>query len=300
MKSSWAHLGPRRLGPAGDVGPIGFGCWRLVGTDADNSAALETALDCGITLVDNADVYGLDWGGTGFGACEEALGRVLAGRPGLRDSMVLATKAGIVPGVPYDSSPEHLVAACEASLRRMGVDHVDLFQIHRPDHFTHPLAVAEAFASLHARGLVRAFGVSNHSVHQTEALVAACDVPLVSVQPEFSAARLGALRDGTLDQCVRLGLTPLAWSPLAGGRLASGEGVRPELLAVLDQLAAREGTTRVVVALAFVLAHPAAPVALVGTQRPERIRELASAAAVHLGRGDLYRIIEASDGEPLP
>lgn len=300
MTGRWSRLALRSLGPAGDVGPIGFGCWRLVGDDATNIAAVETALECGFTLVDNAAVYGLDWGGSGFGACEEALGRVLAARPSLRAKMVLATKAGIVPGVPYDSSPEHLVASCEASLRRMGVDHVDLFQIHRPDHWTHPLAIAEAFDDLHRRGLARAFGVSNHSVHQTEALADVLDVPFVSVQPEFSAAHLDPMRDGTLDQCLRLGLVPLAWSPLSGGRLATGDSVRPELLTVLDELASREGASRSAVAVAFVLAHPTSPVALVGTQQPARLLEIAAALRVDLSREDLYRIVEASDGTPLP
>jgi predicted oxidoreductase len=148
--------------------------------------------------------------------------------------------------------------------------------------------------------LARAFGVSNHTVHQTDALLAVLEVPFVSVQPEFSAARLAAMRDGTLDQCLRAGLVPLAWSPLAGGRLATGDGVRTELIAVLDDLAAREGTTRTVIAVAFVLAHPSRPVALVGTQDPVRLRELAAATSVTLDRSDLYRIIEASDGAPLP
>lgn len=300
MKTGWSAVAPRSLGPAGDVGPIGFGCWRLVGDDATNISAVEAALDLGFTLVDNADVYGLDWGGSGFGACEEALGRVLAAKPSLRDRMVLATKAGIVPGVPYDSSPGHLVSACEASLRRMGVDHVDLFQIHRPDHYAHPLGIAEAFADLHGRGLVRAFGVSNHSVHQTETLAAVLEVPLVSTQPEFSAVHLHPMRDGTLDQCLRLGLVPLAWSALAGGRLATGEGVPENLISALDDIARREQVTRAAVAIAFVLVHPTSPVALVGTQSPERMREIAAATAVSLDRTDLYRIVQASDGAQLP
>ena len=152
---------PRTLGSLGDVGPLSIGCWRLTGSDSNNSSVISAAIDAGMNLVDNADVYGLDWGGTHFGACEEALGRVLATTPGLRDRIVLATKGGIIPGVPYDSSSAYLVSACEASLSRMGVDHVDLYQIHRPDHFTHPQEIASAFASLHSRGLVRDFGVSN-------------------------------------------------------------------------------------------------------------------------------------------
>jgi predicted oxidoreductase len=253
-----------------------------------------------MTLVDNADVYGLDWGGSGWGTCEQNLGAALAHRPGLRDRIVLATKGGIVPGVPYVSDPAYLVAACEASLRRLGVDHVDLYQIHRPDPFTHPAAVAQAFESLRDRGLVREFGVSNHTPSQTAALQAHLPFPLASTQPELSVVALQSLRDGTLDHCAALGITPLAWSPLAGGRLATGDGVRPELVAVLDRLAEREGVTRAAVAIAFVLAHPSRPVAIVGTQQPARLAELAVAATVHLDRRDVYDLIVASDGVPLP
>ena len=91
----------RRFSDGRTAGPLGFGCWRLTGSsDADNERLVSTAVDLGMTLVDNADVYGLDWGGTGFGACEEALGRVLAINPLLRERITLATKGGIIPGTP--------------------------------------------------------------------------------------------------------------------------------------------------------------------------------------------------------
>jgi predicted oxidoreductase len=290
----------RRIGSL-ECGPIGFGCWRFTDADPGRGAALlEAAVEVGMTLVDNADVYGLDWGGSGWGTCEENLGAALAHRPGLRDRIVLATKGGIVPGVPYVSEPTYLVAACEASLRRLGVDHVDLYQIHRPDPFTHPAAVAQAFTSLRERGLVREFGVSNQTPAQTAALQAHLPFPLASTQPELSVVALQALRDGTLDQCAALGITPLAWSPLAGGRLATGDGVRPELLAVLDRLAERESVARAAVAIAFVLAHPTRPVAIIGTQQPGRLAELAAATSVNLDRRDVYDLIVASDGVPLP
>lgn len=301
MEENLVSDGTRRLGDEVEVGPIGFGCWRLTGpSDADNARLIATALDLGMNLVDNADVYGLDWGGSGFGACEEALGRVLAADPSLRDRMVLATKGGIIPGVPYDSSGAYLISACEASLRRMGVDHVDLYQIHRPDVFTHPEEIAVAFASLRDRGLVSMFGVSNYTPSQTIALSTYVEEPLVSTQPEFSCAALAPMRDGTFDLCMEEGITPLAWSPLAGGRLATGEGVRPELVSVLDELAVREGTSRAAIAIAFVLSHPADAVALVGTQRTERLGDLATAVRVTLTRTDVYRIVVASDGVPLP
>ncbi len=291
----------RPLGRDFQVGRLGLGCWRFVGrTGVELRALLETALDLGMNLVDTADVYGLDWGGKAFGEAESNLGRVLAAAPGLRERMVLATKGGIVPPVPYDSSPEAIVRACEASLTRLGVDVIDLYQIHRPDLFTHPADLAGALARLREQGKIREVGVSNFTPGQHEALAACLPFPIASSQPEFSALELAPLRDGTLDLCMRDGIVPLAWSPLAGGRLGDDTGIRPALLEVLDRLAGRESVDRAAIALAFVLAHPSRAVALVGTQRPERLHGAAAALGVHLDRSDVYEIIEASEGVRLP
>ncbi|MCY3606906.1 MAG: aldo/keto reductase [Acidimicrobiaceae bacterium] len=305
--SSLVRTGSRRLGPGGvEIGPLALGLWRFTGTDVGQNAALiEAGLELGMNLVDIADVYGLDWGGTGFGACEENLGAVLRARPDLRDRMVLATKGGIVPPVPYDSGAAAMRSACEASLARLGADRIDLYQVHRPDMFTHPAEVADTLDGLVADGLVGAVGVSNYTPAQTRALAAHLDAPLASTQPEYSAACLDALRDGTLDLCSEMGMVPLAWSPLAGGRLMAqaGEddgGVQPELLATLDRLADRESVDRAAVCVAFVLAHPTAPVAIVGTQQPERLEAMQAALGVQLDRNDVYDIVEASEGQPLP
>ena len=290
----------RRIGSL-SCGPLSFGCWRFVDADVGRAADLiEAALDAGMTLVDNADVYGLDWGGSHFGACEEALGRLLTADRALRERLVIVGKCGIIPGVPYDSSTGWIVRAVEASLERLGIDRFDAWLVHRPDHFTHPADVAAAMTSLRARGVVGEFGVSNHTVSQARALQQHLDFPLACIQPEFSAIALGAMRDGTLDWCCETGATPLAWSPLAGGRLVEGTDVPAPLLSVLDDLADREATSRSAVATAFVLAHPSMPVALVGSQDPDRLTSLAAARRVHLDRSDVYRIIEASDGRPLP
>lgn len=181
----------------------------------------------------------------------------------------------------------------------MGIDHVDLYQIHRPDVFTHPEEIAVAFASLRDRGLVSMFGVSNYTPSQTIALSTYVEEPLVSTQPEFSCAALAPMRDGTFDLCMEEGITPRV-EPARRGRLATGEGVRPELVSVLDELAAREGTSRAAIAIAFVLSHPADAVALVGTQQTERLGDLATAVRVTLTRTDVYRIVVASDGVALP
>ncbi len=304
MTDSLVDASPRVLAPGLDpVGPLAFGCWRFTGDDVGASrSVLETALDAGLNLVDNADVYGLDWGGSGFGANEELLGKVLADAPGLRDRMVLATKGGIRPPVPYDQSPTYLREACEASLKRLGVETIDLYQIHRPDLFTHPEAVASTLVALRDEGKIRAVGVSNFMPAQHDALQAHLPFPIATTQPEFSAAQLAPLRDGTLDLAMRSGVVPLAWSPLAGGRLLSDapDEIRPELVTVLNELAAREAVDRAILAYAFVLAHPSRPVVILGTQNPDRIRAAAQALSVNLDRADVYRIIEASEGVPLP
>lgn len=306
MTEGVVDLAPRRLGAEGpEVGPLGFGAWRFTHGDGGRAAeVLEAAVDAGLTLVDTADVYGLDWGGGGFGAVEEALGRAMALRPGLRERIVLATKGGIVPGVPYDSSGPALRAAVQASLDRLGTDHVELYQVHRPDLLAHPAEVADALADMVEAGWVGAVGVSNHTPAQTEALahhLADRDVPLAATQPELSVAQLGPVRDGTLDLAARLDLAVLAWSPLAGGRVATGDGLRPDLLAALDDLATREDVERTAVAVAFVLALPSRPVALLGSQDPERIAALSEEVGrVRLDRADWYRLLQASEGVALP
>lgn len=283
------------------VGPIAFGLWRYTTEKLEEATELlETAIELGMNLIDNADVYGFDWGGKGFGACEELLGKVIAAKPHLRDQIVLSTKGGIAPPVPYNSSSNYLRSACEGSLKRLGVENIDLYQIHRPDIYTHPSEVAETLDSLIDEGKIKAVGVSNYTPDQVSALSSYLKSPLVTTQPEFSVNCLKPLRDGTLDQCSAKGINPLAWSPLAGGRLATGEGIRPELVELLDELGQRESVDRATIAVAFVLAHPTAPIPIVGTQRTERLRKLSEATSVNLNRDDVYNLIEASDGVPLP
>ena len=303
MTHSLVQIRPRSL-PAGldPIGPLGFGTWRFTTDDLGAAQELvETALDVGMNLIDTADVYGLDYNGSGFGGNEELLGKVLAQAPGLRDRMVLATKGGIMPPIPYDSSDAYLRSAVEASLGRLGVEVIDLYQIHRPDMFAHPAQVAETLSSLVGEGKIRAVGVSNHTPAQHDALIAHLgDLPLATSQPEYSPAFLGPLRDGTFDLCMRDGIVPLAWSPLGGGRLMSGENVPAALIATLDELAEREGVDRAAICYAFVLAHPSAPVALLGTQNPDRLRAAVAALNVTLDRNDVYRIVQDSEGVPLP
>jgi len=290
------------LGKSGiTVSPIAWGMWRFGGGDvALARRKVETALEAGVTLFDTADIYGPD-NGEPFGAAEVLLGQVLHDAPALRARMVLATKGGIVIGTPYDSSAAYLEKAIDASLKRLGVDRVELWQIHRPDILTHPQDVARALEKAHAMGKIAAVGVSNFTTSQTAALQQFLTVPLVSTQPELSALALDPIRSGLLDQAMMMDLAVLAWSPLASGRLADPQDARArDVVALLDAKAEQAGVDRSAAALGWIMAHPARPIPIVGTQQPERIARIPQALKVRWTRAEWYAVMQASMGERLP
>lgn len=306
MKLMNASANTRRLGQSDlEVGPIAYGLWRFVGADVKAARTrIEAALDAGMTLIDVAAVYGLDWGGSAFGESETLLGKVLADAPSLRGRMVLATKFGIIPGVPYDSGASAVIHSCEESLQRLRVDTIDLLQVHRPDVLTHPAELGEALAKLRTQGKIREAGVSNYSARQTLLLQQFTSFPIATLQPEFSALNVEAAFDGVLDFAMSRDMTPLAWSPLAGGKLADdvapAESAARRVAAKLDELAKVYGTTRTAIALAFVMRHPSNPIPIIGTQNTARIAAANDALRVHLSRADWYSIVVAAQGKPLP
>ena len=288
---------PRPLGRSGIlVSPIAWGMWRLRGDDIAGARTLiEAALNSGITLFDTADIYGFD-GTSGFGDAETALGRVLAEAPELRGHMVVATKGGIIPGVPYDSSPAYLERALDASLRRLGIDQVDLWQVHRPDLLAHPQELAAALEKMIASGKTLAIGVSNFTPAQVAALESFLTVPLASTQPEFSPLHTDPLWDGTLDLAMTRDHAVLAWSPLGGGRL----GQNGPVAALLEGKGAQHGVSAVAATYAWLMAHPARVIPIVGSQRVERIREARDAFKVEWSRAEWYGVLQASMGKKLP
>ncbi len=300
----------RPLGKSGlSVFPIAYGMWRFAGTSVkDAHAKIDAALETGMTLFDTADIYGVDGGGA-FGDAEMLLGDVLKNTPGLREKMVIASKGGIVLGVPYDSSAGYLIDACEASLKRMGVEQIDLYQIHRPDILAHPVEIADALTRLRDQGKIAHIGISNHTPAQFDALQAHLDFPIATNQPEISCWALDPIFDGTLDQCMQHGVAPLAWSPLAGGRLALSkkEALKEEdggclvaTQALLDEVADEASVAREAVAIAWLLAHPAGIIPIIGTQNLKRIAEATDAFKVSFTRQSWYAILQASMGEQLP
>lgn len=292
----------RPLYPNGPlVSQVAWGMWRFAGDDLSAATArVRAALDAGVTLFDTADVYGPD-NGEKFGAAERLLGKVLAADKGLAKSMVIATKGGIRPGTPYDSSEAYLAEAIDGSLSRMGVDHVALWQIHRADFLTHPAEIARGLEAAHKAGKIGAVGVSNFAPHQVEALAAHLKLPIVATQPEFSPLRTAPLFDGVLDQAMAKGIAVLAWSPLGGGRLGAPKDDRSRAVAsALDAKAAETGVSRAAAAYSWIMAHPARPIPIVGTQRVERIAEIPDAWRPTWTRAEWYAVLIASLGEPLP
>lgn len=297
---------PRRrsLGGSGiEVGALAWGMWRT--TDAGFGTAeltplVHAALDAGIDLLDTADIYGFD-GKTGFGAAETLFGDVLRGDPGLRKRIVVASKGGIRPPLPYDQSRAYMDSALDASLSRLGVERIDLYQVHRPDVLTHPQELAGFLDSAIASGKVGAIGVSNFTVGQVDALATLLDTPLTTTQPEISALRIDPIENGEMDQAMRLAMVPLAWSPLGGGRLMRPDTARDRAVAdALDAVAADRGVDRAVAAYSWLMAHPAGIIPIVGSQDAVRIRQAVAALDVRWTRQEWYAVLVAARGEPLP
>jgi len=284
-----------------------IGLWRLVSwkrTPEETARWTAECIDEGLTVFDLADIYG-DYG------CEELFGTALATRPELRERMQIVTKCGIrlvserrpdVTRQHYDTSYEHVVRSAENSLRALNTDRIDLFLIHRPDPLMNADETARAFEDLQASGKVLAFGASNFAPAQFELLASRARVPFVTNQVEASVLHLDPFLDGTLDQAQRLGLAPMAWSPLAGGRLFDPIDERAaRVRTALAAVGAAHGDAPVdTVAFAFLRTHPSNMITITGSGRIERIRAAVAAAELELTREEWFRIWTASTGEPLP
>ncbi len=300
---------------------LAYGCLRIATTLVPADVTSEkmalgrqsviAAYEAGYTLFDHADIYC-------GGVCETIFGQALRQVPGMRDRVLIATKCGIrFAGDPdaghfyrYDSSPGHIIASCEESLKRLAVETIDLYQIHRPDFLMEPTAVAEAFDQLKSQGKVREFGVSNFPASTLATLQDACPMPLVVNQVEISLTHLDCIHDGTLDQCLADSVTPLAWGPLGGGGALTAAGaaesdVPPQdtstsLSSLLEVMSRRYGVSRSAVCLAWLLRHPSQIIPIVGTADPQRIGEAARADEIELSREDWYRLLTAARGARLP
>lgn len=283
------------------AGAMHLGGWGLTATQRLDW--IEACLALGITTFDHADIYG------GY-TCEARFGEGLALRPSLRQQMELVSKCAIklvTPNRPrhalksYDVSRAHIVASAENSLRQLGTDYLDLLLIHRPSPLMDADEVAEAFGALHAAGKVRHFGVSNFTPGQFDLLQSRLDRPLVTNQIELSVMQMGALVDGTLDQCQQRRMSPMIWSPLGGGSLFRGETAQSQrLLAVMGRIGAELGGAGLdQVALAWLWAHPSRPLVVLGTGKVERLAVAVAAEQYTLSAEQWFAIWEASAGHEV-
>jgi predicted oxidoreductase len=286
-----------------ELSPIIAGLWRI--TDWNLSVAervrwIEQALELGITSFDHADIYGSY-------RAEALFGEALKASPDLRGRMQLVTKCGIRLRSAerayrlnyYDTSATYVRAQVEQSLRHLHTDRLDLVLIHRPDYLMDAAELADTFKALTREGKVAHWGVSNHSTHQFALLHQ--HHPLTTNQIELSPLELNALDDGTLDQQQQLGLRPMIWSPLAGGRLFHESGdqadrVRSEMSAIAE----RYDISLTTLAFAWILRHPSRPHPITGTGRIDGLREAVAAQNVTLDAQDWYAMWVASKGHGVP
>jgi aryl-alcohol dehydrogenase-like predicted oxidoreductase len=305
----------RQLGKDGPlVSAIGLGCMPMSGTygsvsDADGIATIQRALDIGINLLDTADVYG-------GGHNEQLVGRAIRDR---RDQVFLATKFGILRdtvdgGGGFSGRPEYVRSACERSLQRLGIDHIDLYQQHRVDPDTPIEETIGALKELVDEGKVRYVGMSEALAPDLRR--AAAVHPITSLQSEYSLLER-SVEGEVLDTCEDLGIGFLPFSPLCRGLLAgsltattelepddfrSGDRfprvgpehrvANAELAQVVAEVAAARGTTPGQVALAWLLTRGPWIVPIPGTKRVAYVEDNAGAPGVELSAEDLTRLDE--------
>jgi predicted oxidoreductase len=282
---------------------IVYGMWRL-GEDNDTSPAhieakIEACLVQGITTMDQADIYG------GYMA-EELLGAAFAAAPGLRDKCEIVTKCDIIAPVGrhaaakvkhYDTSRAHIEASVDASLELMRIEQIDLLLIHRPDPFMDPAETGAVLDDLVAGGKVRAVGVSNFKLHDWTLLQSAMQTPLVTNQIEISLSENAAFTNGDIAFLQERGIAPMAWSPLGGGSLMGADSPAGR---ALEQVAQSQGIDRSAVAVAWLLAHPAGILPVMGTNRLDRIARFHEAFEVKMDRETWFALYEAANGTEVP
>lgn len=283
-------------------------------SDADIRALVDSALETGINVVDHADIYGGE-----RHRCEARFGEAMQLSPAQREKIIIQSKVGIRRGW-FDFSKEHILQTVDESLAALRTDYLDVLLLHRPDTLVEPEEVAEAFDTLHAAGKVRHFGVSNHTPSQIELLKSALNQPLLFNQVQLSithanlfaqgiAANMAGLdqsisRDnGLLDYSRLNGMMLQAWSPFQkqffDGVFIGDRENFAELNDLLDELASAYGVTPTGIAVAWITRHPANIQVVLGTTKPERVRQSAAGSDVQLSREEWYRLFRAA-GHKVP
>lgn len=281
-----------------------MGTWRLLDdpplSPQETLRMIEECVDMGITTFDEADIYG-DYGS------EILFGKALELNPSLKYNIEVVTKCGIKlisdqrPAhylKHYDTSKQHIIDSVENSLKVMGLEHIDLLLLHRPDPLMHPDEIAEAFMLLNEHGKVFHFGVSNFTVRQFELLQSRLRMPLVTNQLEVSLLKRDAMLDGNIDYLMQHKRSPMAWSPFGGGSLFSKHKDNEALHKVMDELSQKyEDAGYDQLALAWLYHHPAKLLPILGTRKIERIRAAAMSENIQLTREEWFKLWSAAGGQ---
>ena len=282
------------------AGCMRWGVWGAGFTTEQYLQMIESCLQYGIHAFDHADIYG-DY------TTEKEFGKALKENLSLRQHLQLITKCGIqmmTPNKPnhsiksYNTSKEHIILSVENSLQNFGTDYLDVLLIHRPDPLQDPSEIAEAVEQLKQQGKILAFGVSNYLPHQTDLLSA---YTLVEYnQLEISIVHLAALSDGSLENCMKHKITPMAWAPLGGGIFTDDSHPRFRSITVTaTELAEKYNTGLNEILLAWLHTHPSGTLPVIGTTKIERLLQAKAAASITLEREDWFKLLMASTGEDV-
>jgi predicted oxidoreductase len=295
------RIATRPNGP--ELSRVVAGMWRMVEwnmTVEQRVTLIEQCIAMGVTSFDHADIYG------NYGV-EGLFGVALRAQPSLRDRIQLVSKCGIKllsnkrPAHTiqhYDTTAAHIVASAEESLRQLHTDRLDLLLIHRPDPLMDFDEIADAFTRLKQAGKVLHVGVSNFSRHQFEALNRR--VELATNQVEFSPLHVAPMFDETFDGLQDLGVAPMIWSPLAGGRLFTSNDANAEnLRLVIKEIADRLHQPFASVIFAWIMQLPSRPIPLTGSGRIEAISVAVAGASLKLSRTDWFAILRAARGHEV-
>ena len=280
-----------------------YGMWRLT-DDSDTSPSyvnqkIEACLEQQITTIDQADIYG------GYEA-EAVFGTALR-QSGYRDKLEIVTKCDIVAPIGrhkearvkyYDTSREHITQSVEQSLKLMNIDYIDLLLIHRPDPLMDAVQTGAVLDRLVQSGKAKHIGVSNFKPYDFALLQSYMHQKLVTNQIEISVLANECFTNGDVAFMQKERLPIMAWSPLAGGRLFDESN--KELFALLNIMANSHNTSPTAIAVAWLLAHPAKIMPVMGTNSLERIKSLSMGCNVKLDRQSWFEIFELANGHEVP
>lgn len=284
------------------IGTMRLGSWGVNMSTAELEWFIDECLDLGLKDFDHADIYG-------HYTTESQFGEVIKRRPELKHRVCITTKCGIKVVsderpknrlTSYDSGSAHILQSVDQSLTNLGIERIELLLLHRPDFLMDPYDISDAFEELSDAGKVKHFGVSNFTTAQFDLLND--QFPLVTNQVEMSVLHPRPLYDGTLDQCMRKGISPTAWSPFGGGeifRRTDDERVR-RIQKTVHRLCGEYSAEPDQIMLSWLFSHPAGIVPVIGTSKIKRIKAARAAREIELSKEDWYALLEASNGEPVP